>query len=504
MSLVKRIGIAAGALGGVAGVAYGASRLLAGRLRSAPDGDAPRALDAPAYVDHRLDTHDRGTIYVVEHGNELDQPVVLSHGVTLSVRTWFHQLEELPKEGLRTIAFDHRGHGRSVAGMEGHSLENLGRDFKTVLEELDLHDAVLVGHSMGGVAVQSFVTQFPEIAAERVAGIVLLSTLAYTMLGSRSTRTKARLEKIMKRAPDAQWLWDSPNLGFLAARIGFGKDPRPSHVELVRSMMSECPAETRLAAPRVLVGLDLTHELPKVHLPTLVIGGTADVLTPPSEAKRMARLIPGARLELMRGGGHMLMLERTDELNRLIVDFAREVRARGRAGPDGRASGIMSASPGSEPASFAFVSFELVGVRVGHVTGAGTGVTVVLFPSGSVGSAEVRGGAPATREIDLLDPSRTVARVDAIVLVGRLRVRARHRGRRDALPRRARAGIRDRRWAGADRARRVHLRPHRPDRHAAGGRRGLPGRGRRGTGRPDRIGPGRRGRGRDGGQVARA
>jgi len=213
-----------------------------------------------------------------------------------------------------------------VLGQEGHSLENLGRDVKTVLEGLDLRGAVLVGHSLGGVAVQSFVTRFPDIAAERVAGIVLLSTLAYTPFGSRSTRTKARLEKISKRTPDAQWLWDAKNLGFLAARVGFGKNPRPSHVDLVRQMMSECPPETRRDAPRVLVGLDLTRELPNVRIPTLVVVGTADVLTPPFEARRIAELITGARLEVMRGGGHMLMLERTDELDRLIVDFARHVR----------------------------------------------------------------------------------------------------------------------------------------------------------------------------------
>ena len=326
MSVARRVGIAAGTFGSVAGLAYGAQRLAATRMRRAPDGDARRALEAPGYVDHRLETHDRGTIYVVERGNELDPPIVLSHGVTLSVRTWFHQLEELPKEGFRAIAFDHRGHGRSVLGQEGHSLENLGRDVKTVLEGLDLHGAVLVGHSMGGVAVQSFVTRFPEVAAERVAGIVLLSTLAYTPFGSRSTRTKARLERISKRTPDAQWLWDAPNLGFLAARLGFGKNPRPSHVELVRTMMSECPPETRRDAPRVLVGLDLTRDLPNVRIPTLVVGGTADVLTPPFEARRIAGLIPDARLELLRDGGHMLMLERTDELDRLIVEFAREVR----------------------------------------------------------------------------------------------------------------------------------------------------------------------------------
>ena len=57
-----------------------------------------------------------------------------------------------------------------------------------------------------------------------------------------------------------------------------------------------------------------------------LVVGTADVLTPPFEARRIAELIPGARLEVMRGGGHMLMLERTDELDRLIVDFARHVR----------------------------------------------------------------------------------------------------------------------------------------------------------------------------------
>ena len=63
------------------------------------DADAHRALDTPIYVDHRLDSHDRGTIYVVEAGE--GPPIVLSHGVTLSVRTWFHQLELLPKAGFR-------------------------------------------------------------------------------------------------------------------------------------------------------------------------------------------------------------------------------------------------------------------------------------------------------------------------------------------------------------------------------------------------------------------
>jgi pimeloyl-ACP methyl ester carboxylesterase len=329
--VTRRAVIAAGTVGGVAAAGYAAQRIAAGRVRRAPDGDSARVLTITPYAERILDTHDPGgTLFVAEAGDPAAPPILLSHGVTLSVRTWFYQLEQLPREGFRTIAFDHRGHGKSVLGDAGHSLENLAEDVKTVVLGLDLHDAVLVGHSMGGVAVQSFVIRYPELAAERVAGIVLLSTLAYTPFGSRSTQTKMRLEKLTKRTPDAAWLWNRPNLGLLAARVGFGKDPQPSHVELVRRMMTECAPETRRDAPRVLIGLDLTEDLPNIRIPTLVIGGTADVLTPPFEARRMAQLIPGARLELMSSGGHMLMLEREAELNRMIVNFAREVRARPR------------------------------------------------------------------------------------------------------------------------------------------------------------------------------
>jgi non-heme chloroperoxidase len=321
----KVAGIVTGAAAGLAGAGYAGQRLGAARLRRRPDGDAARALDAPVYIDRRLVAFDGGSIYLVEDG--AGPPIVFSHGVTNSIRTWFHQLEEFPRAGFRAIAYDHRGHGKSELGPSGHSLENLALDLKTVIEELDLRGAVLVGHSMGGVAVQGFVTQFPEIAAERVAGIVLLSTLAKTPLGSHSTRTKARIEKITNRVPDMSWLWSSPNLGFLLARIGFGSDPQPSHVELVRQMLMECPPETRLNAPRALIGLDLTRELPAVKMPTLVIVGTGDLLTPPGHARLIARLIPDARLEIFEGGGHMLMLERAEALDRMIIDFAHEVGA---------------------------------------------------------------------------------------------------------------------------------------------------------------------------------
>ena len=82
----------------LAGAGYAGQRVLASRLRHRPDGDAARALDAPVYVDRRLDAFDGGSIYLVETGE--GPPIVLSHGVTNSIRSWFHQLESLPERRL--------------------------------------------------------------------------------------------------------------------------------------------------------------------------------------------------------------------------------------------------------------------------------------------------------------------------------------------------------------------------------------------------------------------
>ena len=108
----------------------------------------------------------------------------------------------------------------------------------------------------------------------------------------------------------------------------------------------------------------------------------------------------------------MLMLERTDALDRMIIDFAHEVGAdRPRAAAT---ASRLEHSRGDDESP----AIPIAGVRVGHWTGESTGVTVLLAPEGTVGSGEVRGGAPASRELALLEPGRTVTRVDAVVFAG--------------------------------------------------------------------------------------
>jgi len=321
---LRGAGVVAGAAAGLAGVAYAVERAVVAGVRRRPDPDAGKPLVPPFDEARRYPSHDGGSVYTISRGK--GAPILFSHGVTLSTRVWVKQFESLPGQRFRCIGFDHRGHGDSDCGDSGHSITNLAEDVRTVLERMDLHDAVLVGHSMGGIALQAFATRHPDVAAERVRGMVLMSTLAKTYL-SGSSRLRRLFERLTGGGPSAGELMTQKNLGFFLARVGFGRDPQASHVELVREMIAACPKAASQEAVAALVGLDMTEDLPKIRVPTLVLSGSADVIAPPAQARRIAELIPGARLEVFKGAGHMLMLERTDEVDALVTEFARDLGA---------------------------------------------------------------------------------------------------------------------------------------------------------------------------------
>ncbi len=318
---------AAGVVGGVVGAAIGAGiaaeRIAARRLRAAPDPDTDAELRLEFDRFRRLPSHDGGEIYVVERGT--GPVIVLSHGVTLSIRTWAKQFHTLVDAGFRVVAFDHRGHGESKLGESGHAIENLSADVRTVLEGLDLHDVVIVGHSMGGIATQSFCIHHPDVARERVAGIVLLSSLARSPLASRPGAANASVW-LADHLPDGAAALRARHLGLVLARLGFGRDPAPSHIEVTRQMILETSPETRRDAVAALAGLDLSDHLGEIDRPTLIICGTSDLITPVAESRRMARRIPGAELVEVAGGGHMLMFERTDLVDAAIIEFAHLVQ----------------------------------------------------------------------------------------------------------------------------------------------------------------------------------
>ena len=319
--VLKRAGVVTGVAAGVIGAAYGAERAVVARMRHGDDPDADSPLVPTFDTEIDIDTHDHGVLHVISRGE--GPPILFAHGVTLSSRVWAKQFDSVPAAGFRAIAFDARGHGASNVGESGHSVDNLADDVRSVLEALDLHDAILVGHSMGGMAIQAFVIRHPHIAHERARGMVLMST-APSMPMSDARRVRGALERMVGASPDVGMLLRQKNLGFLLARVGFGDDPHPSHVEATRQMLAVCSRATLRDSSRALLALDLTGGLPNVTMPTLVLGGTRDAITPLRQSREIAELIPNARLEEFEGAGHMLMYERTDEVDKLIIEFARE------------------------------------------------------------------------------------------------------------------------------------------------------------------------------------
>src|SRR5690606_35480811 len=95
---------------------------------------------------------------------------VFVHGFAVTSRVWTKQFRDLPRAGIRTVAFDHRGHGASTTDARGMTIEDLADDVRVVLEGLDVRDAVVIGHSMGGMAVLAFATRFPDVASARLRG----------------------------------------------------------------------------------------------------------------------------------------------------------------------------------------------------------------------------------------------------------------------------------------------------------------------------------------------
>jgi len=321
---LKVVGVATGVALGAVGAAIGVERAVVRSVRHRSDPDAGRLGSLVFDEARRLPSHDGGSIYTVSRGT--GPTFVLSHGVTIDSRVWVKQFATLPDAGVRVVAFDHRGHGESVLGQSGHSIENLAADVRTVLEGLDLTDVVLVGHSMGGVAAQAFALHHTDVARERVRGLVLLSTFARTPLAA--ARPFRGIAERIAGSVDVAALMRRPDLGTALARIGFGREPVASQVELTRQMFAACSTATVQDAIVPLMGLDLVDQLARIDRPTLVIGGTADVLAPPAESRRLARHIRGARLELIERAGHHIMLERAEELHELLLAFSRELGAR--------------------------------------------------------------------------------------------------------------------------------------------------------------------------------
>jgi len=330
--LLRRRGLLAGtvAAAGVVGAGLAQHRAVRqGRTRAAGVDRRQAGLALPSdVVHHRIDTDDGGVVHAVERGT--GRPLVLVHGVTLAADIWSLQLASLA-DRHRVVAVDLRGHGQSVPGRDGFGdgVRRLAADVRQLLDALDLEGAVLVGHSLGGMtALQLVLDAEPAWLARRLAALALVDTSAEPLAGVRGARLTrgpltASLSRVLLLAERAGLAAvPSTDLGWWAARGAFGADPDPCHVAFTESIGHATPLATVAGLLGPLASFDVADRLGAIELPTLVVVGTHDHLTPPRHARRLADGIPHAELVELPRAGHMPMLERPGELARLLTDLA--------------------------------------------------------------------------------------------------------------------------------------------------------------------------------------
>ena len=242
--------------------------------------------------------------------------VLFIHGYPHDRSIWQHQLAAL--DGCRRIAPDLRGMGRSDAPDLGYSMETYAGDLAALLDALGIERAVLCGLSMGGYVAFEFLRRWRH----RVLGLVLMDTRAEadTAEGKRARDTSAA----EAREGGAAAVADALLPRMLAPAT---LDGQPAIVERVRAMMAATPLAGMIGALGAMRDRpDSRDLLPTLAgLPTLVLVGEDDALTPPDQARALADAIPGARLSIVPGAGHLPPVERPEATTRALREFVRSI-----------------------------------------------------------------------------------------------------------------------------------------------------------------------------------
>jgi pimeloyl-ACP methyl ester carboxylesterase len=270
-----------------------------------------------------------------------DLTVVFCHGYALTLDCWHFQREHL-RGRVRTVFYDQRSHGRSGRSPLGHaSIDQLGRDLRSVLDAVVPEGpVVLVGHSMGGMTIVALADEHPELFGDRVRGVALISTTAGGLdpsrillplvpgaLGSRSVHrgiaTLARGHRMVDRLRKA-----GRRVALVTTdQIAFGDRVPAAYVRFVDDMLAATPFEVVAEFFPGFGQLDKFHAVGVLsQVPTTVICGTADRLTGIGHSRKLHSRIDGSTLIEEEGAGHMVILERSAEvdaaLDKLLVAAA--------------------------------------------------------------------------------------------------------------------------------------------------------------------------------------
>jgi non-heme chloroperoxidase len=272
-----------------------------------------------------ITTKDGTQIYYKDWGN--GQPVIFSHGWPLSADAFEDQMIFLGERGFRCIAHDRRGHGRSSQPWDGNEMNTYADDLAALVEELDLKDAVHIGHSTGGGEVARYIGRH---GTKRVAKAVLISSVPPLMLKTAANPGGLPIEA-----------FDQIRAGVLNDRSQFFKDlsapfygaNRPG-AKVSQGLRDSFWLQGMLAGHKAVFDCikafsetDFTEDLKRFDVPTLILHGDDDQIVPIGASSLLSsKLVKGATLKVIPGAPHGMCSTLKDQINADLLAFLRAQR----------------------------------------------------------------------------------------------------------------------------------------------------------------------------------
>ena len=270
-----------------------------------------------------ITTKDGTQIYYKDWGT--GQPVVFSHGWPLSADAWEDQMFFLTNRGFRCIAHDRRGHGRSGQPWDGNDMNTYADDLATLVEKLDLKNAIHVGHSTGGGEVARYIGRH---GTKRVAKAVLISAVPPLMLKTPSNPAGTPIEvfdQIRKSIlSDRSQYWKDFSAPFYGANRPGAKVSQGLRDSFwLQGMMAGLNAEYDCV--KAFSETDQTEDLKKFDVPTLILHGDDDQIVPiAASALLSSKIVKGSILKVIPGAPHGMVSTLKNQINEELLTFFKQ------------------------------------------------------------------------------------------------------------------------------------------------------------------------------------
>jgi pimeloyl-ACP methyl ester carboxylesterase len=325
--------------GGALAVAAGGALLQRRHLASIAADPLNERLSAPPHGRPlRVRSPDGTTLHIEIFGEDGAPPIILAHGWTEQLSYWTLVVPRLVERGFRVAAYDLRGHGQSSEAASGdYSVARFGDDLEAVIGVVcaDGERPLVAGHSLGAMSIVAW-AEHHQVSA-RVRAAALLNTGVGALIAESLIVPVPWLAQALNRTPLSKGVlsarggvpkFSTPISSAMVHYTAFGPTATPALVAFYERMLVACPPDVRAGVGLALTEMDLNHAVPQLTVPTLVMAGANDRLTPPVHAERIAAALPDLhRLIVLPQTGHMGPLERPAEVAEALLALAERTAA---------------------------------------------------------------------------------------------------------------------------------------------------------------------------------